>query len=426
MRFLLRSMALCLILGSAMPAGAEAYSLEVLPPEHRRMTDPETGAELLFLTTGPSHDQNLYYEQRSWLADSSLILFTSDRDGGGLMGYIVETGELVRIATPKGALSAATAAKERNSMFAARGAEIVELALEIEPSPEPAARPSTVRAVERIVCTLGPEHVPTNTSLTENADGTLLAVGVGGRSISSVEADAKVVVIDVRSGDLREVRRLPGKDFFGHVVFSRSNPDLVSFMEKGSWLTVMDVREGKVVFRHKQVEGEFATHHNWWINDTITFCGGFHPQPTEDADVKVVDIRTGVVRIVGKGAWWPGATPRELAQWNWWHASGDEQGRWVAADNWHGDIGLFHAGTTRTYWLTRGHRTYGGGTHPEVGWDRRGERVIFASHKLGSVDVCVAEIPREWQDSWADQMSLSPAPADAQGAAELVGSPPAG
>ena len=85
---------------------------------------------------------------------------------------------------------------------------------------------------------------------------------------------------------------------------------------------------------------------------------------------------------------WPGiysgSTPRgglssATAAPNWWHASGHESGRWAAADNRHGDIGLFHGKTTRTY---------GSGRHPEEGSDRGGQQVIFASHMLGNVDVC--------------------------------------
>jgi len=382
----------------------ETYSLPVFPCESKQMTDPQTGADLLFLTTNPAQDQNLYYEQRSWLADSSLIIFNSSRENGGLMGYITQTGELVRIATPKGGLGGATAALSRNCIFAMRAGGVVELSVRIEPSDDPARSPSKVTASERVVCTLTDEHMPPNTSLTENADGTLLAVGAGGRMNGDTAKEASVITIDVKSGAVTEIARMPGAEFGGHVVFSRTNPDLVSFGRSGAWITVMDVRKKETIFDHKKVEGEFCTHHCWWLGDTVTFCGGFHPQPTEDADVKVIDIRTGVVRIIGKGSWWPGASPAELAKWNWWHACGSEAGRWVAADNWHGDIGIFHAKTTRTYWLTRGHRTYGGGIHPEVGWDRKGEQVIFASHMLGNVDVCVATIPKPWQDEWKDEV----------------------
>jgi hypothetical protein len=50
------------------------------------MTDPRTGAELLFLTTSPEKDANLYFHEYSWLADESVILSTSSRAKGGLMG----------------------------------------------------------------------------------------------------------------------------------------------------------------------------------------------------------------------------------------------------------------------------------------------------------------------------------------------------
>src|SRR5438874_7732880 len=72
-------------------AAENSYPLEVFPPEHRRMTDPKTGAELLFLTTAPEKDSNLYFHERSWLADESMVLFNSSRPEGGLMGYLPAT-----------------------------------------------------------------------------------------------------------------------------------------------------------------------------------------------------------------------------------------------------------------------------------------------------------------------------------------------
>jgi len=199
---------LCLGVG----AGAqEAFPLQVLPAEHRQVADPATGAQLTFLTTDPAHDQSLYYEQRSWLADSSLIIFNSQRDGGGLMGYLVQTGELVRLATPKGGLGGPTAAVARNSVYAMRGADVLELSLNIEPSADPAAAPSKVTATERLICTLGPENLPPNTALTENADGTKLALGVGGR-LTAGGPDGKVIANDVADGTVDEVYRVPGEE----------------------------------------------------------------------------------------------------------------------------------------------------------------------------------------------------------------------
>ena len=122
-----------LIAGAAI-AAENVYPLEVLPPECKRMTDPQTGAELLFLTTAPENDANLYFHEYSWLGDESVILFTSARAKGGLMGYVTATGELIRLHTPQGPLGGATAAARGNAIFAVRGRSVVEIKLVIEPS----------------------------------------------------------------------------------------------------------------------------------------------------------------------------------------------------------------------------------------------------------------------------------------------------
>ena len=99
-------------------AGAEPYSLEVLPPEHERATDPRSGVELLYLTTDPADDVNLYFHERSWLADGSLVVFNSNRESGGLMGYLTSTGELVRIHSESGGFTSATAAEKGSRIWA--------------------------------------------------------------------------------------------------------------------------------------------------------------------------------------------------------------------------------------------------------------------------------------------------------------------
>src|SRR5881409_2323554 len=91
-----------ILLTSAATEALTSYPLEVFPPEHRRIRDPKTGAELLFLTTSRDADSNLYLHERSWLADETVILFTSTRTNGGLMGYIASTGELIRFNSPHG------------------------------------------------------------------------------------------------------------------------------------------------------------------------------------------------------------------------------------------------------------------------------------------------------------------------------------
>ncbi|MEJ5253267.1 MAG: hypothetical protein WHX60_15435 [Armatimonadota bacterium] len=364
---------------------ARTYPLEVSEPEHQRIKDPVTGADLLFITTHPARDLNLYFHERSFLADELMVLFTSERERGGLMGYLFATGELVRIHTPEGRVGGATAAKSRNSVFVLRGRQVLELALRIQTSQNPFKAPSQVFATERVICTL-PEALSPATALNENANGSLLSLGV-----NFAGGGVGIITIDVRRGRVREVCRM--ESFGGHVQWSRTSPYLLSFAGRTNRLMVVDIRNGKPRAIYHEAPGELVTHEHWWVKDQILFCGGHRDG---ESHVKVINPFTGEVRIIGAGAWWEGGTPAQYAKVNWWHPAGDENGRWVAADNWHGDIVLFDARTTRMYLLTTGHRTYGGGDHPHVGWDRRSRRVVFASHKLGNVNVCVATIPEGW------------------------------
>ncbi|MBP8131184.1 MAG: hypothetical protein KA184_16520 [Candidatus Hydrogenedentes bacterium] len=372
----------------------ESYALTVLPAEHRLEKDAATGAELVYLTTNPARDVNLYFHERSWLSDESMIIFLSSREGeGGHMGYLTATGELVRLDTERGALGAVTAARDFPGVFAVRGRDVLELRLRISVSQDTAARPSAVQAVERVIGALPEGEL--HSSLNENADGTFLSVGMKEAEPGSVEG---VYVIETATGAVRKVCDIVDSTGHAwHVQCSRTDPNLVSYAGKEQRLWVVDVREGIPRNVYKAWPGELVTHESWWVNDDILFLGGIHPYPYEDSHVKLLDLDTGVVRVVGAGAWWEGAEPEELSRVNWWHAAGSDDGRWIAADNWHGDIVLFEAATTRPRLLTRDHRTYGEGDHPHVGWDRSGRAVVFASHRLGNLNVCVARIPESWQ-----------------------------
>ena len=407
------------LLAGVATAADTAYPLDVLPPEHQRMTDPRTGAELLFLTTGPTTNLNLYFHEYSWLADESVILFTSSRAKGGLMGYLTETGELIRFDPPQGRLGGATAAARGNALFAVRGRDIVEIKLTIRPSSQPAARPSRVTAIERVLCHL--LDGVSSTSLNPSCDGKHVALGVTG--FADPTRGPAICKINLKSGKLSEVCRLPQPPGYGgHVQWSRTNPNLISFAggrgptrdvagpahavtgpedyaDSGQRLWVVDIREGVPRNVYRAEEGELVTHESWWVNDQILFCGGTSPTSAVLSHVKVLDPYSGEVRIAGAGAWCPEASPSEAARLNWWHAAGSADGRWIAADNWHGDIMLFEGKTTRPHLLTAGHRTYGAGEHPHVGWDRKGEKVVFGSHLLGGLNVCVATIPKAWQEA---------------------------
>ncbi len=374
------------------PVVSKAYDLKVFPREDSVQKDAETGTELLFLTKGQYKDSNLYFHQRSWLADSSMIFFFSKREKGGVMGYVVETGELVQITTADGTkLRGPTAAINKNSLFALAEDRVVEIQLALTVKEHKGGKKANVTARERCLCTIRGIDVYLN----ESCDGRYLAAG--GANIEGLGSPC-LVLIDETTGAWERLCAMPeGVEYHGHVQWSVTNPNWVSFAGAPNRLWVVDIRDRKPWCPYAQQKDELVTHESWWVHDELVFCGGIHPKPSEDSHVKALDMHNGTVRIIGAGSWWPGGTPEEISKHNWWHAAGSADGRWMAADNWHGDIMLFDRKTSRPHLLTTNHRTYGGGEHPEVGWDRKGKHVVFASHKLGGVTVCVAAVPKVWQ-----------------------------
>ena len=396
------------------------YRLVVTPPECHSMIDPETQAGLLFLTSDSAQDINLYYHQRSWLADGQVILFYSSRRLGGLMAYLVETSEIVQITGPDGlALTGATAAIHRNTIFSVWNGNAVEVELKIDRSENSLNKPSIVHARTRVICRLGPSNNHAY-SLNESCDGTYLAYGTMG---FGQNGGPVIYLIDISSGSQCELVSLPpDRGPAHHVQWSRTNPNLLSFssfmepyktragprspsegpadyLGRCQRLWVIDIRDGVPRNIYQADENELVTHAVWWINDTILFTGATQAMVNDDwSHVKVMDVVRGEVRILGAGSWWPNATPIDMSRLNWWHPAGSDDGHWVVADNWHGDLMLFEGRTGRPYLLTKNHRTYGSGDHPHPSWSRNAKQVIFTSHRQGSPDVCIATIPQSWQE----------------------------
>lgn len=379
------------------PAPGPEYALPVFPREDSFQKDPETGTDLVFLTNAKTKDTHLYFHQRSWLADGSLIFFNSAREKGGLMAYVVETGELVQITAADGSkVGSPSAAAHGNRVLCAARERVLEIQLSITVQGSDGNRHARVVARER---PLSPVRGMDGT-LNESCDGRYVAVGQRAPDNASKPG---IVIIDTETGKSERLCDIPdGVTYQSHVQWSMTNPYWLSFAGAPHRLWVVDRRDRKPWCPYPELPGELVTHESWWVNDQLIFCGGLHAKPTEDSHVKVMDMHSGNVRIIGAGSWWPNATPNDIARRNWWHASGSPDGRWIAADNWHGDIVLFEGKTSRPRLLTTNHRTYGVGEHPEVGWDRKGRQVVFGSHKIGGMMVCVATIPAAWQDELTD------------------------
>jgi hypothetical protein len=326
-----------ILFACAATAAGISYSLEVLPPEHRRMADPKTGAALLFLTTAPENDSNLYFPEYSWLADESGILFTSSRTNGGLMGYVTATGELIRFNTPQGPLGAATAAAKGNAVLAVRGRTIVEVKLAIQTSDAPTVRRSGVTATERVLCAL-PDGAP-STALNPSCDGKYVALGVTG--FADKTRGPTICKINLKTGKLSEVCRLPpSPGYGGHVQWSRTNPNLISFA--GGRGPTRDVAG--------------SAHASTGPED---YAGS-------EERLWVVDVREGVPRNVYRA----------------------EEGDHALRGQNDTTAPAHRRPPHLRPWRTPACR---------VG-SQRG-KVVFGSHLLGGLNVCVATIPKAWEDA---------------------------
>jgi hypothetical protein len=364
------------------------WSCPIFPAEYKVVVDTVTKNPVRFITTAKGSDRAFYFTHNCVLPDGSLLVFSSDRSGQGeYWGYVTATGELAQL-LPKGSVNAGLAVVSRrgNKMFVARGRALYEWQIDVQ-----CVGKTQVKIRERKIGDV-PAELSLREALTENSNGTFLSLSASG-------PDGKWVIaaMNIQTGAVKTM--MENKEGFSHVEFSHNRPDLIMYAGDGYYqrLWLVDF-SGKGPWKlHKQLPGELVTHECWWVGDLVTFCGGYEKDGNKvESHLKIVNIKTQETRIIGAGAYWPQGTAAEVAELNWWHACGDPTGHWVAGDNWHGGIAIFDAQTTQKRLLTTGHRKYGRGTHPEVGWDTQGQYVIFGSEYFGNPDVCIAEIPKEW------------------------------
>lgn len=385
----------CLALITSFKSLAQKWKCEVYSSEKKTEIDVKSGAEITFITTHKSSDTNLYFHDRCWLPGGEIMLFNSDRTGREeVFGYIAKTGELVRFNLDSDSQAKfPIASKHSNRIYVAKENSI--FTWEINPQLN---NNTIVEVVEQKLCDYPVGSTPLH-GLNENSDGTLLSYGY------QLNEQNYIAVVNIKT-KISEI--LTKVDYpIQHIQFSRSRADLLSYAraygsdtapldgdkEPHARIWFLNVNTKTPIPAFYQVPGELVTHECWWVNDQITFIGGHRK---EEGHVKILDLKTNEIRIVGAGAWLENVEARDLAKVNWWHASGSPDGRWVVADNWHGNIAIFDGKNTKMRLLTEGHRIYGSGAHPHAGWDLYGKSVEFTSNKLGNPDVCIGSIPLEW------------------------------
>lgn len=375
------------------------WDCEILPSEQKIETDPTSGAKVVYVTTHPESDTNLYFHERCFLLNDQMMLFRSDRfKRSEIMGYLPGAGEIVRLNRAEDpAVGLAIASVKGDRIFVSKDRGIYQWNVELNSAPQ-----TSVHVTEKKVMEM-PEGAEQRSGISENCDGTILVYAY------TLNEEYFLGFYDLENEAVLPPAKLELRP--DHLQFHHERPDLVGFSPiyksdvapldpeapRQSRIWFMNVHTRVPIPAFYQVPGEIVTHECWWVNDQMTFIGGHHHEgDREEGNVKVLDLLTGDIRIIGAGAWLEDVPAYQLSQVNWWHASGSPDGKWVAADNWHGTVALFNGKTTEKKVLTTGHRTYGGGHHLHVGWNAAGNCVEFTTNKFGNTDVCIVEIPENW------------------------------
>jgi len=376
---------------------SEEWQGRIYSPEHETYTDSVSGARLIFTTTNTAKDLNFYFDWNCWFRDQSCMFFTSDRNGKTeLFGYIPKTGELVCFSPEN---------KDKNywfgfvdfdshDVYVSGNNSLINWNIEFRFNRD-STKLESVTVKERTIVTSLEGKIFFG-ALSQSADRRFLSVAC---SPDGNPVHKEIVAIDILTGESKLLYSMDDTIPLTHIQFSKYNPNLLRFAHDGPKLPgvhrmwVVDMQKpGEAQKIHLQEPGELVTHEDWWVDDQLTFCGGYEK---EESHVKLVSIHDRKTRIIGAGAWWEGGSPFQLSQYNWWHASGARDGNWVATDNWHGHIAIIDMRTSHLRLLTKNHRVYGSGEHPHVGWSPDSKSVEFTSHKRGNPDVVIAFLPLE-------------------------------
>ena len=377
------------------------WSGRIYPSEHVVVDDTTSGAKLIYVTSNNSDDINLYFDYNCWFKDLSAMFFISNRNGANeLFAYVPKTGELICV-SPEGKKKnywLATVDFETHVVYVRDSESIYQWNIAIEFNSD-STKVQNVKVEERVIAS-APEGVKFTSALTQSANLKLLSTSV---AYNDDPNHKEILSVDILSGKLETLMSFQTDTAITHVQFNKYNQNYLRFSRDvprnigihRMW--VVDIRKpGKAKKIYLQEPQESVTHEDWWVNDQLTFCSGYRD---DQYHVKVINIHDQNARIIGAGAWWESGTPKELAEYNWWHASGSRDGKWVAADNWHGHIAITDGRTSHLRFLTKNHRTYGKGQHPHVGWAPDSKSVEFTTNARGNPDVCIAYLPLDkWED----------------------------
>jgi len=411
------------------------------PSEKKVITDPVTGAKLVFLTSTPAGDSKIYPTHNQWTADGQWIIFRSNRVRREAMAVHEETGVMVQV-TEGGYWGMLSVARKSMKLVIMRKPadvegwgvlEVVEIDLDalFRDSENGTLKPAS--AYERI-CGRTPEYlgaradnaldaseewvwfrVSEKEAMKHLPESTEIEDDFGPRGMGA--GPSGIAGMNLQTGEIKYVVSVPFQA--GHVQANPWKPgEIVFCWETGgkapqrTWIVNSDGSGLRPLY--PEASYEWVTHEAVIGKDEVAIAILGHrdiPQLPPDPEKKdypgmeegwgncgtrekptglgIVNLRTREMEIAGQIPFGSG----------FWHVHGSSDGRFAAGDDFDRNLWLINRKTSELRLLSAGHkRTARDHVHPTFSPD--GTKIEIQSAMLSendrSMNICVVHLPPEW------------------------------
>jgi len=415
------------------------------PSERKEVSDPVTGARLVFLTSTPAGDSKIYQTHNQWTADGQWLIFRSARVKGEAFAVHEELGDIVQV-TEGGYMGMLNVAHKSMKLYFMRNpsereaskptsVEIVEVNLEALFADSKAGKVKKAAAYQR-VCGVTPPEMGAGGDMALDADEAWVYFRIGREEAARhLSPDVKIeksfgprnmgagpsgiAAMNIHTGKVKHVVAVPFQ--VGHI---QTNPwvtgEIVFCWETGgkspqrTWTVKADGSGLRPLY--PESEYEWVTHEAVITKDEVAFAIMGHRQ------IQGVDTTGTVVSGANPGqevAWGPSGTrekPTGLAIVNLrtremtiagqtpsgsglWHVHGSPDGRFAVGDDFARNLYLIDRRSHEMMLLSAGHKTTAA-DHPHPTFSPDGTKIEIQSAMLSddnrSMNICIVHVPEAW------------------------------
>lgn len=426
---------------------AEAQIGKRFPSERKEVTDPVTGARLVFLTSTPSGDSKIYPTHNQWTADGQWLIFRSARVKNEAFAVNEASGDIVQVSEGgfTGMLNVAHKSMKLYFMRNPKASEsmetksapleIVEVNLERLFADSKAGKLKKADVYQR-VCGVTPPEMGAGGDMALDADEDWVYFRIGREEAARrLPTDVKIeknfgprnmgagpsgiAAMNIHSGKVKHVIAVPFQ--VGHI---QTNPwvegEIVFCWETGgkspqrTWTVQADGSGLRPLY--PESDYEWVTHEAVITKDEVALAIMGHRK------IQGVDTTGTVVSGANPGqeaAWGPAGTrekPTGLAIVNLrtremtiagqtvsgsglWHVHGSPDGRFAAGDDFARNLYLIDRRSREMILLSAGHKTTAA-DHPHPTFSPDGTKIEIQTAMLSddnrSMNICIVHVPEEW------------------------------